>query len=335
MSKKHLVWAFLILILISISAIFLLSKKPPVNKNTSSEIFADKSFSSYADYAKQNGPQKAYQLLKENFPENNPTAHDFAHVIGISAYEQLGPAGLKICDTAYNYGCYHGFIEAFLVEKGTSAIADIEKSCLALGNVHSPSCLHGIGHGVLAGRSYKLTEALKDCDIMNQSTRIYCWDGVFMERVTGSMQDPKDRFSLSESNLLEPCDKIANIYKDQCWRNQVTSWLTFFKRDTKEVGLMCKKIEKEHQATCFESIGLANVMTAQEDQIKLLDLCKILPDGIFSDDCLMGELKEILFEGKSQNIAQNLCNYVAPQTKEKCLALFNQHYRDSMIRFGN
>ncbi|MBI2327657.1 hypothetical protein HYU92_05065 [Candidatus Curtissbacteria bacterium] len=337
MPKKYLKkWPAFLLLTLAVILVLTFLNRPPENKNQApSSIFSDKSFTSYAQFAKQNGPQKAYQLLKENFPDNNPFAHDFAHVIGITAYEQNGPQGLGICDTAYNYGCYHGFIETFLVKKGIGAILEIEKNCSALGSVHAPSCLHGIGHGVLANRAYKLTEALEDCDIMQEKNRIYCWDGVFMERVTGSMQNAKDRVVITNETLFEPCNQIGGIYKGQCWRNQVTSWLTFFKRDTQEVGNMCLKIEKEHQATCFESIGLANVMWAQEDQIKLLNLCKILPNGNYSNECLIGELKELLFEGKSASIAQNLCNYVSRLAKQECLSTFNQQRDQSRARFGS
>lgn len=334
MPKKHLKTLVLLLSVIILALLFIFSKKSTVEK-TQPNLFSDKSFKSYAVYAKENGPQKAYQLLKENYPQNNPEAHDFAHVIGISSYEQIGPSGLKICDSAYNYGCFHGYIEAFLVEKGTVAIKEIEKNCLALGTVHAPSCLHGIGHGVLAGQAYKLNESLSDCDVMQKSYRIYCWDGVFMERIDGSMQNPKDKAQLNLDNLMEPCNKIPETYKEQCYRNQVTLWSSYFTGNNNEVGKLCSEIEKNYQKTCIESIGLRNTMRAQENQEELLKLCKILPGDNFSDDCLIGELKELLFEGKSATIAQNLCNYTSQAGKQECFSTFRAHYEQSRLRFGN
>ncbi|MBI2594187.1 hypothetical protein HYW39_00655 [Candidatus Curtissbacteria bacterium] len=296
-------------------------------------VFADKTYASFEKLAKEKGIEVAYSLLKEKFPANQAAAHDFAHVVGLASFEKKGPSGLSVCDAAYNYGCYHGFIEGFLVKKGPEAIVEIEKSCLALGSVHAPSCIHGIGHGVLAYRSYKLDEALMDCDVQKENTRIYCWDGVFMERITGSMQNPKDRPILTETTLNQPCDSIAYIYKKNCWRNQVAAWFIYFQNNPQKVGARCSLIEPEFQEVCFENIGFTNVMSAAENRDLLIGWCQI-ENGRISDSCIIGEMKELLFEGKSPQLAQSLCIIISPQKQQDCHQQFQLHFAEYQTRFG-
>lgn len=295
-------------------------------------VFQKKEFQEFEKFTRKAGVQKAYEVLKNHYPNNDVDAHDFAHVVGLIAYEQEGARGLGICDTAYNYGCSHGFIEGFLIERGIGSVGEIEQSCIELGPVHTPSCLHGIGHGLMINSSYQLDGALADCDRLKESSRLYCWDGTFMERIIGSMQSAESRLKISAETLNQPCDSVKEIYKQQCWRNQVTSWFEFFKNDTQKILSQCTKIENEFQQICFESIGLINVMNAKENVSQLVSFCAITNDFLI-DSCLIGELKELLFEGKNPQSAQSLCGYVSKQNSQSCLNLYNQLFTEFQIRF--
>lgn len=297
------------------------------------EVFKNRDFQKFEKFSRQIGPSKTYELLKNHYPNNEVDAHDFAHIIGLVAYEKEGNGGMRLCDTAYNYGCSHGFIEGFLLKKGIDAVGEIEQSCLELGLVHTPSCLHGIGHGLLINSSYQLESALTDCDRLKESSRIYCWDGAFMERVVGSMQTEQSRQKATTETLNKPCDSIAEIYKQQCWRNQVTVWFDFYKQDTQKILSQCTKIEKEYQQICFESVGLINVMNAKEDIGRLVASCAVTGDFLI-DSCLIGELKELLFEGKNPQIAQSLCGYVSEQNSQSCHHLYEQLFGESQMRFS-
>lgn len=296
-----------------------------------------KNNSSPQDFAKltrEIGLQKAYELVKIKFPANDTGAHDFAHIIGIVAHETGGMANLKFCDTAYNYGCYHGFIEDFISKNTVSAVAQIEDGCIALGSVHAPSCLHGIGHGVMVDSSYNLNSALKNCASLQQTSQIYCWDGVFMERIVGSMQTPEDKVVMTKDTLREPCDSVSTTYKQQCWRNQVSAWLPFFTGNTKEVGKQCNLIEREYQKTCFESLGLLVTITTGQNHQALISACQVFPENQISDDCLIGAMKELLFEGKNPQIAATLCDAVSQTNRNTCQQIYADHLAQSQTRFG-
>lgn len=298
------------------------------------QIFVANDTQAFTKLTQELGPQKAYELVKIKFPANDTDAHDFAHIIGIVAHDQKGITNLKICDTAYNYGCYHGFIEAFIAKNTVAKVPGIEDGCIALGPVHAPSCLHGIGHGVMVDASYKLDTALENCSILKPTSQIYCWDGVFMERIVGSMLTVKDRPVITKNTLRQPCDSVKIVYREQCWRNQVSAWFQFFGASTKEVGGQCSLIEPQYQKTCFESLGLLTTITVGENRPALISACQVLAQNLISDDCLIGAIKELLFEGKNPSVAQTLCNSVSSQNRPYCLQVYNDHLAQSQARFG-
>lgn len=326
-------WFAITLILITAGFLTFLIVKNSTKGKIDPAVFQNHDFQKFNKFAKENGAELSYQILKKQFPNNEPAAHDFAHVVGLVAYEQKGPQGLSICDTSYNYGCSHGFIEGFIIKKGVEALGEIETSCISLGQIHAPSCLHGIGHGLMINSSYNIDPALKDCDRLQESSKIYCWDGAFMEKVIGSMRAQTDQPKVTAQNLDEPCKSIAKIYQNQCYRNQVTVWLSFFNNDSKKVIDHCNEQEKEFQQTCTESIGLVNTMNFQDNTGRLIDSCSN-SKGKLTDECLMGEMKELLFEGKFPQIAQSLCGYVSDKNSQECTNQFNLHYSQYQQRFS-
>ena len=338
--KKPLI---LLLFLIIFVSIFSLLAIPKINKNQKTEsasltnldtIIKDGNARAFATVAEEIGPQKSYELVRLKFPNNDTKAHDFAHVVGIVSFEKQGVAGLGVCDTAYNYGCYHGFIEAFIATNTVAKVSQIESGCIALGAVHAPSCLHGIGHGVLVDASYNLDKALENCSILQSTSQIYCWDGVFMERIVGSMQNETNKLVMTKETLLAPCDRVKTTYQEQCWRNQVSSWFRFFQGNTKDIGEQCSLIETRFQKTCFESLGLMVTITYGENAPTLISACQVITQNQISDDCIIGSLKELLFEGKQAHIAASLCNSVSPANRDYCQLTFRDHLAQSQARFG-
>lgn len=317
--------------------ILFLSALSPSKEQSSSlnAIFEKGNFTQFSSFVEKDGVEKAYQLLKMRFPKNEAAAHDFAHIIGLSAYEEIGSSGLRVCDNAYNYGCYHGFIEGFLARKGIEAVKEIEGSCQSLGKVHAPSCLHGIGHGVMAKRSYRLDQALADCDLLQKDVQLYCFDGVFMERITGSMLADKNRFTLTPQTLNEPCNSLASKYKRQCFRNQVTAWFVYFQGDSQKVGNQCRQIAKIYQDICFESVGHMIIINASLDGNKIANLCRVEKNNQISDQCLLGAMDELMFEGQSPQLAQSLCFHTSPKVKPTCQSRFQELLNDYRIRFKN
>lgn len=330
---SYLIFAvFTILVLVLAFAL-----KPSSQKSQSlevpGEIFKNEDFAAFEDFANEVGAKKAYLALKSYFKNNDAKAHDFAHVIGFAAVSEEDINGIKICDNFYNYGCFHGFMQVYLRNHGISAVSDMEKACTDLGTVNAPSCLHGIGHGLMMEASYDLYNALQNCQILQDSYQTYCFDGVFMERIAGSMLADDKKLVLTKENLLEPCGSMSPKFKRECWRNQVSVWYTFFKGDSASVGTYCSSIEDQYWETCFEGMGYINVITIGEDIENLVKSCNVVNDRAH-DLCLMGEVKELLFEGKSPQIAESICFSSTVQSRDRCLATFSQAFSDYKERFN-
>lgn len=296
------------------------------------QLFDQEDYQTFQSFAYNVSVKQAYQELKTRYAQNEPKAHDFAHVVGIVSYKKSGVAGLSICDPAYNYGCYHGFIESFLQDKGVEKVFEVEKSCQGLGMIHSPSCLHGIGHGLAINASYNLRQALTDCDRLEESSQTYCWDGVFMENIVGSMLGRDQKPKIVQSELKEPCARLDKKYREQCFRNQVRLWFSFFAGNTKKIAEECATLEREYQKTCFESMGLIIVSTSPNDQEKIIASCQV-ETAEASDNCLLGAVKELMFEGKPPQIAQNLCFVTSEKTRQECFFLFQELEKESRERF--
>ena len=313
-----------VLFLIFIVSSLFVQKRRLSDEIKLNSIIAAKNFKEFEKLVKRQGTEKSYSLLKKAFAQNEPQAHDFAHIVGNAAYDQKKMQGISVCDSAFNYGCLHGFMEAFLVVNDISNVGVVEKACEDLGNLHSPSCLHGIGHGVMIENSYEVGKALNDCHLLAQTSQSYCFDGVFMERIVGSMLDDAAKIKLSEETIDSPCREIAYIYKAMCWRNQVNAWLIYFRADTKAAGGRCLMVEPDFYDICFESVGLNIAMNMPDTAKQVADLCAFLPGGGVADTCVIGTMKELMFEGKSVDLAKSLCTVVSPAYMQFCFGIYSE-----------
>ena len=296
------------------------------------ETFKSKNYQDFEKYARKAGAKKSYDALKSYFKANELDAHDFAHVVGFVAADEGDIDGIKVCDNFYNYGCYHGFMQIYLQKHGVSSVVDMEKSCLSLGQVSAPSCLHGIGHGLMMEAAYLLASALKNCELLQVQDRTYCFDGVFMERIAGSMLPQDKKLKIAQDNLFDPCNSVNKIYGRECWRNQVAVWFSYFSQDPAKIGSYCASLEREYWETCFETLGLLLVQHKPADLNQLISACQIV-DKTAHDFCIVGEVKELLFEGKDVNLAYSLCSYVTDYLRQKCFATYEMMFAEYQQRF--
>ena len=155
-----------------------------------------------------------------------------------------------------------------------------------------------------------------------------------MERVIGSMILDKSTIALRADDLKNPCNTVDEKYQEQCYRNQVTSWSIFFKGDVSKIGAQCTAIEKKLQAQCFESIGYQNVMNVGEKEGQLVTLCGTITDSYGHNRCLIGEMKELLFEGKSPQLASRICGYIMDNQTLECSDNYSRGLTDYRSRFG-
>ncbi|HSX19290.1 MAG TPA: hypothetical protein VLE91_04115 [Candidatus Saccharimonadales bacterium] len=328
-SKFEVILASIAVLLLLFTDQTLVFSSAPAKHNYAFD-FNGVNYAAFGDFIQKNGAEFSYNLLKDNFKNNDFLAHNYAHVVGLSVFEQKGSEGMKICDAAFNYGCFHGFIEGILRKDGVGAMSGIEKACFDLGSINAASCLHGIGHGVMA-ISYDLPKALETCDSLGDFSREWCWDGVFMERNVGSMQLQSDRFVLTGNNLMKPCEDLDLKYQDKCWRNQTYAWYSFFGGDVKKVASQCSLISQQFYQTCVRNLGMQTVAIYGSAQ-KSVDLCSRIVKTNFRDLCFLGTLDELMFEGRDVQNAASICDFVS--TKDECTEEYVQQESNYRERFA-
>lgn len=271
--------------------------------------------------AERQGVQTAYDTLKKNWGAKPAHAHDLAHAVGALAEAKLGMSGFSMCDSSFAFGCYHGFLEALLKKHGASAISRAEDECLALvlsGN--SVSCIHGIGHGVMAS-SIDISQALAACNRVIQSNRSYCYDGVFMEYFSGTMQkqavDARDpwKFCLGQSER----------HQRECVRNNT---MFLLHADIAQTPYrMCADLPKNLSEECVHTTGLFAGQSALGDPTAAKDICKKFESGSDQASCAIAAAQEFAFEGYITT-APIVCATFAASWNTQCTAAV-RHILDS------
>ena len=165
------------------------------------------------------GPEQAMEALNDimesDIFEIQLYGHALAHVIGraTSYYLGLSEASFVRCPIDFNFGCVHGFFERAL-EKSTSSIEIALEIC-----EKHPFCYHGLGHGFVYYESYNLMNALALCDQLRTFDAYEsCYRGVFMENITGFFDNVDGEMGFVENDILAPCSRIEDKYRNQCWR---------------------------------------------------------------------------------------------------------------------
>ena len=274
----------------------------------------------------ESDPALAWAYLKEGFIINGQVVgnvHDYAHTIGNKAYEKFGINGIKICDPAFAFGCFHGVTEAMLVIEGLESMQSIETECLRIfpseQSQNYTGCIHGAGHGVYEFEHKNLKKALADCDIITEPYRQYCYDGVFME----NSFTPESKI-FDEKNPWKFCTDLPLIYHRNCARYQSQVFLgqsgtiDSVSMVGKNCGLGSTILLRE---TCFESLGYYIAQSTLGVPAEILKSCEKMPNKEGREICIKGGAIETIFQryGDFKNSADKLCRSLTEPKRTECL----------------
>ncbi len=295
-------------------------KKKEIIQFPSSEYFLNLTYLEQQKLVKELGKSNAeesWKYLKKTFASNgikqNP--HEFTHIVGNEIYRQKGFDGVVICDPTFAFGCYHGVTEKMLVDLGINAIPKIENSCLDIFPKQpqsAASCIHGIGHGLLTWRGLDVGSALKDCDLLTEQYRIYCYDGVFME------------YSFSAPNgavKWEFCASFDEKYHPLCAKYQ-TSILFKSGLNFSQSAKVCEEapngILKDN---CIFGLGFSAANTAQGNDNEIKKLCNLVSSKEGRYTCIIYAAKEVIFQEYANwwEVYKNLCQGLPEDWDELCL----------------
>lgn len=258
-------------------------------------------------------------------------AHFSAHIFGELLFDKWGEKAIKICDTAYEYGCYHGVAVEAISKKGTSVISTFIQTCKELAssnanNLMAP-CIHGIGHGIVEyfGHSEnKLLIALKACSKDDPYTNRICYSGVFMEYNVPILVTDTD-VSVTNRPLIKgkeysPCTTIPQMYQASCYEQISQWWPIFYHNDLAKVAELCSKVMgEENKMGCYRGMGDFIAMRSNFKGVIAKTKCEKIksPEGQFQ--CKDEAYGVLFYHPQKHDDIKRICNGLPKDKKNICL----------------
>jgi mono/diheme cytochrome c family protein len=281
----------------------------------------------YGNLAYYEGPQVALRqftaaIAKPGAVEGN--CHRIAHAIGAASLARfkgnVGPAfaaGTAVCWSGY----YHGVVERALVGVKDKDLPDaVRKMCEDPDLRNGPTftlyqCVHGLGHGLMIYTAYDLPRSLKTCDMLRSNwDQTSCTGGVFMENLSSSY-GVKSKW-LKDSDLLYPCDIVAQRHKIYCYLMVTSRILPAVGYDFAKASKICRKSEKAWIATCFQSLGRDASGQSRQNPDTILTYCKTA--GNLMSDCVYGAARDMSSNYAGGEEASVLCVKAPKSMRARC-----------------
>lgn len=189
--------------------------------------------------------------------------HTLLHPIGEAAGHEYGNVAGAYAkgETFCRSGYYHGVLEGLFGEEDSGALlSNLDSLCADVKGKERYSydyfsCVHGIGHGLMAYFDHELFESLEGCDrLTGEWEQSSCHGGVFMENVISDMPDEPSKF-LKRGDPLYPCNAVADKYRAQCYLMQTSHMLTVYDGDFGKVFDACSRVEEKYRVPCYQSLG--------------------------------------------------------------------------------
>ncbi|MEK7509929.1 MAG: hypothetical protein AAB605_04455 [Patescibacteria group bacterium] len=247
------------------------------------------------------------------------------HPIGEAAAKEYGSVARAYArgDTFCRAGYYHGVLEGVFGEEGAEwLLTHLDSICEDIEGKERYSysyfsCVHGVGHGLMAYFDHELFESLEGCDKLSgaweQST---CYGGVFMENVISDSPDEPSKF-LKRDDPLYPCNAVDDVYRYQCYLMQTSHMLTLFDGDFGKVFDACASVEEKYRTTCYQSLGRDASGWSFGSQEDVLVYCE---NGRTSEQktyCLVGAAVDFI-QSSGAEAARALCQRGDAEARKTC-----------------
>ncbi len=231
----------------------------------------------------------ALASLAADHPEVARDGHGYTHVIGIRAWQPGGDvkAIFASCNGLFQSGCYHGVIQAYLMQGGAVDSARAVKLCNEIAPEDKDrwlrfQCVHGIGHGFEMAWNWDLPKALKGCDWLGTSwDRYSCYGGVFMENAVASMPGAHHHTAVRALSATTPMNDSAMARHDMAAMEHSGSpdptKITFKMRDSVDALYPCSIVDTMYQFSCYQLQGGLILSRVQSDFAKAAAECDKAP----------------------------------------------------------
>ena len=205
------------------------------------------------------GPKFALAVLTDI--SANPSflsdEYNLARKIGQMTAQKYGLSGeiFSRCSEDFHYGCYYGFFEEVMAQKGPDSLGAAVIICDTLPNFSQKEvCYHEMGHMLLKRSRYDIGSVLSLCDSLAiTATRMHCWDGVFMENVNEFLRPGGTGGGFLDDDPLAPCNAVDHKYREKCYGNHARYLLQYYNGAASNAISACQGAG-EHGEVCIEAL---------------------------------------------------------------------------------
>lgn len=248
--------------------------------------------------------------------------HTMAHLWGEVLFTASGLNGVVVCDSAFEFGCYHGFFTAAVGANGIGILPELDRACRS--EAMPSACQHGIGHGILEYFGHdKLETALESCAAVPQLEPVAgCTAGVFMEYnlpitiVPGVDASMKFR-PVNDENPYTPCPDLPREFRQSCYHELVQLWDRYY--DYQKIGKLCAELENgAERDACFQGAGNIAVPSSQYDVAAAIGKCLEMPGDDGQAICRIASSWSFWAQEHYRHLAPEPCRGLAPDIVARC-----------------
>ena len=262
--------------------------------------------------------------LHQAFPQELPWMHIIGHYIGEETYRRYGLRAIGMCDTKYNFGCYHGVVQYVARQHGPDPVFLKKLYDACVNQTHSSAnCSDPLGHASASLVAFDIPKALKLCDdffsIPNE--RMHCGLGVFMEyfNTYRSTLFPKTH---TDQSLIHMCDTYETIYKTGCVELSLTYITDEYNYSIPKLITMCRAHSEAMVIDrCLYGVGAIAAKQYLTNGVDPVPVCVGMPD--FYDSCMIGILRTYQSVDQAYRVAP-LCSMMKEtEAKNTCALILN------------
>ena len=276
--------------------------------------------------------------------------HVYAHAIGITGFQSDPDVGKTFgrCTEAFQSGCYHGVIQAYLDQVLDPLLVDdtgrINGLCQAYHQERGNrwllfQCVHALGHGLTSFYAHDLPRALRGCDLLvDDWDRHSCYGGAFMENVVHAIHPhhptpharhvavrephvhaPEGPFvPIKATDPLHPCSMLDDRYLMDCYLMQTSIILYLNHGDMADAARTCDRAPSAMRVPCYQSLGRDVSSYSRQQADESIRMCSLgHPD--YQPWCYVGLVKNFIDITAKPESGLNFCPRVPGQANRmKC-----------------
>lgn len=248
--------------------------------------------------------------------------HTLAHLWGELLFAADGFDGVAVCDSAFEFGCYHGFFTAAVGAGGIGILPELDRACRS--ESLPSACQHGIGHGILEYFGHgNLVKALEACAAVPQTEPVAgCTAGVFMEYnlpiTLTSDGDARMQFRpVDEENPYAPCPNLPREFRQSCYHELVQLWDRYYEYRT--IGELCHALEEPAERdACFQGAGNIAAPSSGYDVATAMEKCQQMPSDDGRTICRITSSWSFWAQEQYRHLAPEPCRGLAPEEVTRC-----------------